>query len=148
MLLDLTVRPKTSLRPSSFDAFVPTLTSLPFPAFLPDRKPAHPPYIHFTLQKTNRDTQDVLQYLARTLRVHSGDLTVAGTKDKRGVTTQRVCLKRSGRSLVDVWSAINGCGKGGERSMREVLKDRGERGVRVADCEFESSSFERPKFEI
>ena len=37
-----------------------------------------------------------------------------------------------------MWSTINGCGKGGEKSMREVLKERGDRGVRVADCEYRS----------
>jgi hypothetical protein len=89
------------------------------------------------LQKTNRDTQDVLQALSRVLYVPSSELSVAGTKDKRGVTVQRVCLKRSGKSLVDVWRAINGLGDSGPgtRGMREVLKERGERGVRVSDCE-------------
>ncbi|KAI6047420.1 pseudouridine synthase [Pisolithus marmoratus] len=45
-----------------------------------------PPYIHFTMQKTNRDTQDALAYLSRTLHVNVKDFGVAGTKDKRGVT--------------------------------------------------------------
>ncbi|KAF8760163.1 tRNA pseudouridine synthase D [Rhizoctonia solani] len=51
--------------------------------------PVLPPYIHFTLQKTNRDTQDALGHLARLLKVPPRELSTAGTKDKRGVTTQR-----------------------------------------------------------
>ncbi|KAH9006957.1 tRNA pseudouridine synthase D [Lactarius hatsudake] len=72
-------------------------------------------YIHFTLQKTNRDTQDALQYLARTLHIPAKDLSTAGTKDKRGVTIQRVALR---------------------------LRNRGERGVRIADLVYRKAALE------
>ncbi|KAJ1308838.1 hypothetical protein OPQ81_004526 [Rhizoctonia solani] len=88
--------------------------------------PALPPYIHFTLQKTNRDTQDALGHLARLLKVPARELSTAGTKDKRGVTTQRVCLRRGRLTVEDVWKVTNGLT--GRRSPDDVLKQRGERG--------------------
>ncbi|CAE6429641.1 unnamed protein product [Rhizoctonia solani] len=96
--------------------------------------PTLPPYIHFTLQKTNRDTQDALGHLSRLLKVPARDLSTAGTKDKRGVTTQRVCLKRGRFTVEDVWKVTNGLT--GRRAPEDVLKQRGERGVRVSDINY------------
>ncbi|KEP53803.1 tRNA pseudouridine synthase [Rhizoctonia solani 123E] len=96
--------------------------------------PTLPPFIHFTLQKTNRDTQDALGHLSRLLKVPARDLSTAGTKDKRGVTTQRVCLKRGRLTVEDVWKVTNGLT--GRRSPEDVLKQRGERGVRVSDINY------------
>ncbi|CCA66620.1 related to PUS7-pseudouridine synthase [Serendipita indica DSM 11827] len=93
----------------------------------------HQPYIHFTLQKTNRDTSDVLAYLARMLKVDGKLLTTAGTKDKRGVTCQRVCLKRGRMTVEDVWDRIN---QAGRRTLTQILEERGERGVRVSDIDY------------
>ncbi|KAL0568857.1 multisubstrate pseudouridine synthase 7 [Marasmius crinis-equi] len=100
----------------------------------------YPPYIHFTLQKTNRDTQDALSYLARTLHVNVKDLAVAGTKDKRGVTVQRVSLKRGNKTVEDVWRLANGIG--GRKSPNDALRQRGERGVRIADLVYRKASLE------
>ncbi|KAI0832348.1 tRNA pseudouridine synthase D [Trametes gibbosa] len=100
----------------------------------------YPPYIHFTLQKTNRDTQDALAALSRTLHCSVKDLSVAGTKDKRGVTVQRVSLRRGNKTVEDVWKMANGLG--GKRSMNEILTQRGERGVRVADFNYRKASLE------
>lgn len=94
----------------------------------------YPPYIHFTLQKTNRDTQDALGNISRTLRCSIKDLSVAGTKDKRGVTVQRVALRRGNKTVEDVWKMLNG--HPGRRSYTEVVTERGERGVRVADFKY------------
>ncbi|EGO27814.1 hypothetical protein SERLADRAFT_354961 [Serpula lacrymans var. lacrymans S7.9] len=88
----------------------------------------YPPYIHFTLQKTNRDTQDALAHLSRTLRVNLKDLAVAGTKDKRGVTVQRVSLRRGNKTVED--------------SMQDILTQRGERGVRIADLNYRKASLD------
>lgn len=93
----------------------------------------HQPYIHFTLQKTNRDTSDVLTHLARVLKTDGRNLTVAGTKDKRGVTCQRVCLKRGRMSVEEVWDKINSPGR---RNLDQIMKERGERGVRVSDIAY------------
>ncbi|KAI9574709.1 tRNA pseudouridine synthase D [Boletus coccyginus] len=90
----------------------------------------YPPYIHFTLQKTNRDTQDALAYL---------DLAVAGTKDKRGVTVQRVSLRRGNKTVDNVWKAANQTGR---RSAHEAVTQRGERGVRIADLNYRKAGLE------
>ena len=99
-----------------------------------------PPYIHFTLQKTNRDTQDALGQLARLLHANVKDLSVAGTKDKRGVTVQRVSFKRGNKTVDDVWRMVNGINS---RKPAEVaLKQRGERGIRIADLNYRKASLE------
>ncbi|KAJ8086756.1 multisubstrate pseudouridine synthase 7 [Marasmius tenuissimus] len=100
----------------------------------------YPPYIHFTLQKTNRDTQDALSYFARTLHVNVKDLAVAGTKDKRGVTVQRVSLKRGNKTVEDVWRLANGISA--RKSPTDALRQRGERGVRIADLVYRKASLE------
>lgn len=68
------------------------------------------------------------------------DLSVAGTKDKRGVTVQRVALKRNNKTVEEVWKLANG--QTGRRSFEDVLKQRGERGVRVADLNYRKASLE------
>ncbi|KDQ29347.1 hypothetical protein PLEOSDRAFT_1064122 [Pleurotus ostreatus PC15] len=100
----------------------------------------YPPYIHFSMQKTNRDTQDALGYLARTLHVNIRDLAVAGTKDKRGVTVQRVSLKRNNKTVEDVFKLANGIS--GRKPVEEALKKRGDRGVRITDFNYRKASLE------
>ncbi|KAJ3789478.1 pseudouridine synthase [Lentinula aff. detonsa] len=100
-----------------------------------------PPYIHFTFQKTNRDTQDALSHLSRMLKVNVKDLSVAGTKDKRGVTVQRVSLKRNNKSVEDVWNLANGV-TNGRKTPEEAVQERGERGVRIADLNYRKTSLE------
>lgn len=92
------------------------------------------------MQKTNRDTQDALSHLARRLHANVKDLCVSGTKDKRGVTVQRVSFKRSGKTTQDVWKTINGVS--GRRSNDSVLIERGERGVRVGDFSYRKGFLE------
>ncbi|KAH9049179.1 tRNA pseudouridine synthase D [Lactarius hengduanensis] len=99
----------------------------------------YPPYIHFTLQKTNRDTQDALQYLARTLHVSAKDLSTAGTKDKRGVTIQRVALRRGTKTVEDIWKLANGVPT---RQSADAVRNRGERGVRTADFVYRKAALE------
>lgn len=101
---------------------------------------SYPPYIHFTLQKTNRDTQDALAHLSRSLRVSVKELSVAGTKDKRGVTVQRVSLKRGNKTAEDVWRLANGLNN--KRTEKDAITRRGERGVRVADLNYRKASLE------
>ncbi|KZP32946.1 tRNA pseudouridine synthase D [Athelia psychrophila] len=100
-----------------------------------------PPYIHFTLQKTNRDTQDALSHLSRILHVNPRELSVAGTKDKRGVTVQRVALKRNNKTVEDVWRLANGQGAG-RRTKEEALTKRGDRGIRIADLNYRKGYFD------
>ncbi|KAK2466288.1 hypothetical protein APHAL10511_001930 [Amanita phalloides] len=101
---------------------------------------SYPPYIHFTLQKTNRDTQDALGHLSRLLHVNVKDLSVAGTKDKRGVTTQHVSLKRGSKTVEDVWKLVNGINP--RRSAETALGQRGERGIRISDLCYRKASLE------
>jgi tRNA pseudouridine13 synthase len=99
-----------------------------------------PPFIHFTLQKTNRETQDALAHLSRILHANVKDLSVAGTKDKRGVTVQRVSVKRGNKTVEDIWRMANG--QNGRKSLDSAMKQRGERGVRVADLNYRKAGLE------
>ncbi|TPX49806.1 hypothetical protein SeMB42_g00594 [Synchytrium endobioticum] len=50
-------------------------------------------YCHFVLYKENRETVQSLQAIAKAIKVPTKRLTFAGTKDKRGVTSQRVAAE-------------------------------------------------------
>lgn len=118
---------------------------------LPAEARESPPYIHFLLQKTNRDHQEAMQMLAQSLglgtsggsrggrggrgrggfaggagRSPTKDLSVAGTKDKRAVTVQQVSLKRNRKTLDDVWRMVNGV------SGKSNAKGRGGKTVKDA----------------
>lgn len=51
-------------------------------------------YLSFTLMKKNQDTGNVCSRLAKLLHKRPQDMEVAGNKDKRGVTSQRVVMGR------------------------------------------------------
>ena len=51
-------------------------------------------YLHFTLYKENKDTMEIMYYLASQLKQHVKNFQFAGTKDRRGVTVQRVSAFR------------------------------------------------------
>ncbi|KAE8270703.1 hypothetical protein A4X09_0g1631 [Tilletia walkeri] len=101
-------------------------------------KDTNPPYLHFLLQKTNRDSHEALGLLSRALRLAPGagggggggrggrgggrggrggraeggpsrDLSVAGTKDRRSVSVQRIALLRRGKTAEQIWALANGC---------------------------------------
>jgi tRNA pseudouridine13 synthase len=97
-------------------------------------------YIHFSMQKTNRDAQDCLSHLSRLLHVPVKDLSVAGTKDKRGVTTQRVSLKRNGKTIQNVWKTVNGISD--RRTIQQATTERGERGIRIGDLAYRKGFLE------
>ncbi|KAG0158365.1 hypothetical protein PDIDSM_5879 [Penicillium digitatum] len=52
------------------------------------------PYLHFTIYKENKDTMEVIGYIARSMKMNPKSLQFAGTKDRRGVTVQRACAVR------------------------------------------------------
>ncbi|KAL4934566.1 pseudouridine synthase PUS7 [Aspergillus undulatus] len=52
------------------------------------------PYLHFTIYKENKDTMEVISFIARTLKMNPKSFQFAGTKDRRGVTVQRACAYR------------------------------------------------------
>lgn len=92
------------------------------------------------MQKTNRDTQDALSHLARQLHANVKDLCVSGTKDKRGVTVQRVSFKRNGKTVQDVWRMVNGVS--GRRRKDNLFTERGERGIRIGDLTYRKGFLE------
>ncbi|KAF1343817.1 pseudouridine synthase [Delphinella strobiligena] len=47
-------------------------------------------FLHFTLYKENKDTMEVLYFIASQLKLAVKNFSFAGTKDRRGVTVQRV----------------------------------------------------------
>ncbi|KAK8844588.1 hypothetical protein IAR55_006435 [Kwoniella newhampshirensis] len=100
-----------------------------------------PQYIHFTLHKSNRETMDALNHLGRLFNASPKDLTVCGTKDKRAVTVQRVCLRRNGRNLQAVWKAANGV-RQGWKDEAKALGERGDRGVRIGDLSYDDRYLE------
>lgn len=51
-------------------------------------------YLHFNLYKENKDTMEVLYFLASKLKVPVKNFQFAGTKDRRAVTVQRVAIFR------------------------------------------------------
>ena len=51
-------------------------------------------YLHFTLYKENKDTMEALYFIATQLKVRVNMFQFAGTKDRRGVTVQRVAIFR------------------------------------------------------
>lgn len=53
-----------------------------------------PQYCHFLLYKCNKDTMSAAIIISKLLKVKPMQIMFAGTKDKRGVTVQRVCLRR------------------------------------------------------
>ncbi|KAL4873790.1 hypothetical protein BDV12DRAFT_159617 [Aspergillus spectabilis] len=52
------------------------------------------PYLHFTIYKENKDTMEVISFIARQLKMNPKSFQFAGTKDRRGVTVQRACVHR------------------------------------------------------
>ena len=51
-------------------------------------------YVHFTLQKNNRDTMSTASWICKWLKCHNKVLGYAGTKDRRAITTQRMSALR------------------------------------------------------
>ncbi|EME47248.1 hypothetical protein DOTSEDRAFT_114770, partial [Dothistroma septosporum NZE10] len=58
-------------------------------------------YLHFTLYKENKDTMEVLNFLGAQLKMHIKHFSFAGTKDRRGVTVQRVAIHRVLRQRIE-----------------------------------------------
>ena len=46
-------------------------------------------FLHFTVYKENKDTMEVMSFLAQQMQVNAKIFQFAGTKDRRGVTVQR-----------------------------------------------------------
>jgi tRNA pseudouridine13 synthase len=68
----------------------------------PEGRPEH---LHFTLYKENLDTMSALRNLATKMCISQRRLSISGTKDKRGVTLQRVSCRHLEAEKV---AAVNG----------------------------------------
>ena len=66
-------------------------------------------FLHFTLQKENKDTMDAVNIICKLLRFPTKAMRFAGTKDRRAVTCQRLSLPKIG---VDRINALNRTLKG------------------------------------
>jgi tRNA pseudouridine13 synthase len=51
-------------------------------------------HLHFTLQKQNKDTMEVLSFISVRMKINKNEFKFAGTKDRRAVTVQRVSVWR------------------------------------------------------
>ncbi|CCH40500.1 hypothetical protein BN7_33 [Wickerhamomyces ciferrii] len=51
-------------------------------------------FLHFKLFKENKDTMEAANLLAKFLRLPPKQIRYAGTKDRRGVTVQKVCIPK------------------------------------------------------
>ncbi|KAF2086377.1 pseudouridine synthase-like protein TruD/Pus7 [Saccharata proteae CBS 121410] len=51
-------------------------------------------YLHFTMFKENKDTMEVIYFLASEMKIDKKHFGFAGTKDRRAATSQRVSVKR------------------------------------------------------
>ncbi|KAL6936371.1 hypothetical protein ACO0OL_002571 [Hanseniaspora opuntiae] len=81
-------------------------------------------FIHFTLYKENKETMDACNLIGRLLKVPTKTLGICGTKDKRGITTQRVSLNtRMGLSRVNALNkTLKGMCIGGYEFKDNALK--------------------------
>lgn len=61
-------------------------------------------FVHFTLYKENKDTMDAVNVICKLLRMPPKNMRYAGTKDRRGVTCQRMSITKLG---VDRINALN-----------------------------------------
>ncbi|TVY34387.1 Multisubstrate pseudouridine synthase [Lachnellula occidentalis] len=98
-------------------------------------------HLHFTLEKKNKDTMEVLGYLARAMKMKPKEFTFAGTKDRRAVTVQRVSVfRRHARELVKHNSSLRDARIGNFEYKKNRL-ELGELGgnqftITLRDCQF------------
>ncbi|KZF24052.1 putative pseudouridine synthase TruD/Pus7 [Xylona heveae TC161] len=98
-------------------------------------------YLHFTLYKENKDTMEVISYLARMLKNKPKDFQFAGTKDRRAVTVQRVSVYRVfADRLANLNKTLRGAVIGGFDYRQSGLElgelDGNEFAITLRDCRF------------
>uniref|UniRef100_A0A915B911 TRUD domain-containing protein n=1 Tax=Parascaris univalens TaxID=6257 RepID=A0A915B911_PARUN len=76
-----------------------------------------PDYLHFTMSKENKDSHYALSLMAKFLGIKASNFGICGTKDRRGVTSQRVSVYRIDADRV--------------RALNSRL-----RGIRLSDFEY------------
>ena len=98
-------------------------------------------YLHFTLYKENKDTMEVLYFIASQLKVKISIFEFAGTKDRRGVTVQRVCAYRIHANRIKGLMKIAKAWRAGGFEYRKHGLDLGELAgneflLTLRDCNF------------
>ncbi|OMH84042.1 Pseudouridylate synthase-like protein [Zancudomyces culisetae] len=80
-------------------------------------------FLHFTLIKENRETNDVINDISRMLRIKNKTFSFAGTKDRRGVTTQRCSgHKVDANKMIRINKGIRNCILGDYEYKKEPLR--------------------------
>jgi tRNA pseudouridine13 synthase len=98
-------------------------------------------YLHFTIYKENKDTMEVISYLARTMKMNPKAFQFAGTKDRRGVTSQRACVLRvQAERLANMNKSLRNASLGDFEYRKHGL-ELGDLGgnefvITLRDCEF------------
>ncbi|KAJ3218005.1 hypothetical protein HDU67_006905 [Dinochytrium kinnereticum] len=80
-------------------------------------------YLEFVLYKENKDTMEALNLISKAAGVSAKAFTFAGTKDKRGITVQRVTAHRVMKvSLESIGTSINGMRLGSFKYVEDRVK--------------------------
>ena len=101
-------------------------------------------YLHFTLYKENKDTMEVISYLAKTLQLRPQLFQFAGTKDRRGITVQRASVYRTQvKRLIDAGRTLRNAKIGNYKYHPQGLQLGDLMGnefvITLRDCHFEGS---------
>ncbi|PGH06101.1 hypothetical protein AJ79_06635 [Helicocarpus griseus UAMH5409] len=105
-------------------------------------------HLHFTIYKENKDTMEVVTFLARQMKMNAKQFGFAGTKDRRGVTVQRASAYRIyADRLLSVGKTLRNAAIGDfeYRSDRLELGDLSgnEFIITLRDCQFPSITKEQ-----
>jgi tRNA pseudouridine13 synthase len=107
-------------------------------------------YLHFTIYKENKDTMEVISYLARTMKMNPKTFQFAGTKDRRGVTAQRACVLRvQAERLANMNKSLRNASLGDFEYRKHGL-ELGDLGgnefvITLRDCEFPGVDMSDPQ---
>ena len=98
-------------------------------------------YLHFTLYKENKDTMEALYFIATQLKVPAKNFQFAGTKDRRGVTVQRVAIFRVQADRIAKLNKFARGWRAGDFEYKKHGLDLGELGgneflLTLKDCHF------------
>ncbi|XP_076336847.1 pseudouridine synthase 7 [Tachypleus tridentatus] len=85
--------------------------------------PGRGDYTNFVLYKENRDTMDAINNVAAMLKMKTSAFSYAGTKDKRGKTSQQVSVYRvSGERLLNLNGRLRGITIGNIQYKQKPIK--------------------------
>ncbi|KAI9842573.1 MAG: hypothetical protein M1838_003073 [Thelocarpon superellum] len=98
-------------------------------------------HLHFSIYKENKDTMEVISFLARQLKVNVKNFQFAGTKDRRAVTVQRASVFRvNADRLAALNRSLRGSKLGGFEYRRSGLElgqlSGNEFVITLRDCHF------------